>query len=71
LYTAIDSVPRAVGRMVDCVEDRAEMLTTSSNADAITAPATGSPRMVSTSSVLSGLFRPMPLVPKPANDSTA
>lgn len=68
LYTAIDRLPRAVGRIVDCVDDRAETQTVSSSADAMTAPATGSPRMVSTSSSLASFPRPMPVSPNPAND---
>jgi hypothetical protein len=64
-------VPRAVGRIVVCVDDNADTDTVNSSSDAATLPATGSPRTVSTSSVLLALFRPMPTTPKPANDCTA
>ena len=67
-YTAIDRVPRAVGRIVVWVDESAETDTVSSSSEAAMVPATGSPRMVSTSSTFSSLFNPMPSSPKPAND---
>ena len=54
--------------MVVWVEDRADTATVNSSSDATSAPPTGSPRIVSASSALSGLFRPMSSSPKPAND---
>src|SRR6478735_5125016 len=70
-YTAIDSVPRAVGRMVVWVDDSADTDTVSSSSDARIGPPTGPPSTVSTSSVLLGLFRPIPTTLKPENDCTA
>ena len=70
-YTAIDSVPRAVGRIVVCVDDSADTETVSSRSDAAMVPATGLPSTVRTSSVLFGLLRPMPTSLKPENDCTA
>ena len=70
-YTAIDSVPRAVGRIVVCVDDSAETETVSSSRDAAIVPATGLPSTVSTSSVFIGLFRPIPTSLNPENDCTA
>ena len=64
-------MPRAVGRIVVWVDDSAEIDTVSSSSDAAMLPATGSPRTVRTSSVLFGLFNPMPTSLKPANDCTA
>jgi hypothetical protein len=42
----IDSVPRAVGRLVVWVDDTAEIATVSSKADAMIPPMTGSPSMM-------------------------
>jgi hypothetical protein len=67
----MDRLPRAVGRMVVCVEDSAEMDTVSSSREATMLPATGSPRMVRVSLTFSSLVSPMPVSPKPANDCTA
>ncbi len=76
MYTAIDSVVRAVGRIVVWVEAAAELSTirTSSRARKTPKPEppkTAVPRTESTSPTLFGLARPMPLVPMPANDWAA
>ena len=60
-------VPRAVGRIVVCVDDAAETATVSSSTEVMIAPSTGSPTMVSTSSAFSSLPRPMPSSANPAN----
>ena len=64
---------RAVGRIVVWVEAAAEDSTISSsswvrNEPKPEEPKTAPPRTDSTSPALSGLPRPMPLVPMPAND---
>ena len=59
-------MPRAVGRIVVWVEDAAETATVSNSTDAITAPNTGWPTMVNTSSEFSTLARPIPVSSKPA-----
>ena len=65
------SAPRAVGRIVVWVDEAAETATVSSSTEVITAPSTGSPTMVSTSSAFSSLARPIPVSPKPANEPMA
>jgi hypothetical protein len=69
----MDSVVRAVGRIVVWVDAAAEVSTmrTSSlerNSPIPLPPKTASPRMESTSPVLALLPSPMPEVPMPAND---
>src|SRR6476620_11616399 len=57
--------------MVVCVEDRPEIDTVSRSRDATMLPATGLPSTVRTSSVLFGLFSPMPASLKSEKDCTA
>src|SRR5215471_254301 len=73
LYTAIDRVVRAVGRIVVCVEAAAEDSTMSSsrwvrNDPKPEWPNTASPWIDSTSPAFARLPRPLPLVEIPAND---
>src|SRR5437764_11699196 len=73
LYTAIDSVVRAVGRIVVWVEAAAEDSTMSSsrwlrNEPKAEWPNTRPPWIDSTSPALSTLPRPVPLAPTPAKD---
>src|SRR5882724_7738822 len=73
LYTAMDSVVLAVGRIVVWVEAAAEDSTMSSsrwvrNEPKPDPPNTAWPWMDSTSLALSGLFRPFPVSPTPAKD---
>src|SRR5215472_16918970 len=73
LYTAIDSVVRAVGRIVVCVEAAAEDSTISSsrwlrNEPKPDVPNTALPWIDSTSPALLMFPRPLPVVPIPAND---
>src|ERR1017187_4469205 len=73
LYTAIDSVVRAVGRMVVWVDAAAELNTMSSNRWLRKLPKPDEPKMEpprteSTSPWWAGLPRPTPLVPRPAYD---
>ena len=60
------SAPRAVGRIVVWVDEAAETATVRISTEVITAPSTGSPTMVSTSSAFSSLASPMPSSAKPA-----
>ena len=71
LYVAIDSVVRAVGRMVVCVDAAAELSTMSRsrcdmNHPIPDVPKTDDPRTLITSPELSGFASPIPLVPTPA-----
>src|SRR5450755_1939838 len=73
LYTAIDSVVRAVGRIVVWVEAAAEDSTISSsrwvrNDPKPEVPKTRLPWIDSTSPALFTLPRPLPVDPIPAND---
>src|SRR5262245_53636232 len=73
LYTAIDRVVRAVGRIVVCVDAAAEDRTISSSRwvrkePKPDVPNTASPWMDRTSPALSRLPRPRPVVPMPAKD---
>src|ERR1700733_10632589 len=73
LYTAMDKVVRAVGRIVVWVEAAAEESTIRISRWDRTLPKpevpnTALPMMDSTSPVLFALPRPMPVVPMPAND---
>src|SRR5258708_4461495 len=73
LYTAIDRVVRAVGRMVVWVEAAAELRTISKSRWLRTLPKpdvpnTALPRPDSTSFWLAVLPSPTPLVPSPAKD---
>src|ERR1700722_7719474 len=76
LYTAMDNVVRAVGRIVVCVDAAAELSTMrisrwERNEPNPLLPKTALPRTEITSTVLSLLPSPMPLVPMPANDCEA
>ena len=65
------NAPRAVGRIVVWVEEAAETDTVSNSTEVRTAPSTGSPTMVSTSSAFSSLASPMPSSLNPAKAPTA
>src|SRR4051794_19803387 len=72
LYAAIDSVVRAVGRIVVCVDAEAEVRIDADSSRRPTWPRAVSPNRAgpiaaNTSSAFSGLPRPMPVVPTPAN----
>src|SRR5437762_2120432 len=74
LYTAIDRVVRAVGRIVVWVDAAAEDSTMSSsrwvrNEPKAEVPNTALPCTDSTSPALSRLLRPLPVDPTPAKDS--
>ena len=71
LNTAMDSVVRAVGRMVVCVEAAAELSTMSRSRwdrklPSPDVPKIDDPRMDRTSPTLLAFERPIPLVPMPA-----
>ena len=71
LKTAIDSVVRAVGRMVVCVDAAAELSTIRTRSLVRNVPNPDVPKMEvpstdNTSPVWLGLERPMPVVPMPA-----
>src|SRR3954454_20612829 len=76
LYAAMDSEVRAVGRIVVCVEAEADVrIDADSRSRAIfpspESPNRAGPMAANTSSALSGLPRPIPVVPTPANATAA
>src|SRR5215469_15965558 len=76
LYTAIDSVVLAVGRIVVCVEAAAELRIIKNSNLATKAPNpvvpnTEPPSTDSTSNVWAGFWRPIPFVPMPEIDWAA
>src|SRR5689334_10328795 len=71
LYAAIDSVVRAVGRIVVWVDAAADERIARNSSLAPQLPRDDSPMPVSGSSMVSGLVRPMPLSPTPANACAA
>src|SRR5580658_7431090 len=76
LYVAIDSVVRAVGKIVVWVEAEAEVSTIrisrrAKNVPMPLPPKTALPRTDRSSNWWAGLARPIPFVPGPANACTA
>ena len=75
-YAAIESVVRAVGRIVVCVDADAEVSTEITSSASIRWPEAESPKTVvpsarKTSSAFSSLPSPTPSVPTPANATVA